>query len=164
MKEAQTSENGLVVVPEKQTSYELTSGITSDESSRVRKFTNLDVSDETQQDLLLSAMEEVDFKLNDCIGKVLDVTSYYVIEREVDTANEETGEIITRKKHALVLFDKDNKSYATGSNACYMSFSNIVAIKGMPTFENPLRLQVIETPAKEKGHSYLKVKIVSKEA
>lgn len=158
--EAKTSEAGLITVPAKTNSYELTSGVTSDESSRSRKFTSLDMSDEAQQDLLLSAMEEVDTKLNEHVGEVIDVIGYYVVEHEVDTANEETGEVITRKKHALVLFDENHKSYATGSNACFMSFSNIVSIKGIPTPEHPLRVQIIETPAKEKGHNYLKLKPV----
>ncbi|MBO7044015.1 hypothetical protein J6W34_05715 [bacterium] len=156
--EVETSKNGLMTVPN-QNSYELTSGIVSDDGSRVRKFTNLDITNEKEQDLLLSSMEEVDFKLNDCIGKTINCVAYYVIERELDQLNEETGEQITRKKHALILFDDNNKSYATGSNACYMSFSNIVSIKGLPTRERPLKLDIIESPAEEKGHSYLKVKL-----
>ena len=156
--EVETSKNGLMTVP-KQNSYELTSGVTSEDAARVRKFTSLDMGDEEQQDLLLNAMEDVDFILADCIGKTITCTGYYVIEREVDTANEETGEVITRKKHALVLFDDNNKSYATGSNACFMSFSNIVSIKGLPSKERPLMLDVIESPAKEKGHNYLKLKL-----
>lgn len=156
--EAETSKTGLMTVPENN-SYELTSGVTTDESSRVRKFTNLDMRDEAQQDMLLSAMEEVDYKLNDHINEVINVIGYYVLEREVDSVNEDTGEVITRKKHALVLFDDNHKSYATGSNACFMSFSNIVSIKGTPSIDKPLRVKIIETPAKEKGHTYLKLKI-----
>ena len=156
--EVETSKNGLMTVP-KQNSYELTSGVVADEDARVRKFTNLDITNEEEQDLLLSSMEEVDFKLNDCIGKTINCIGYYAIEREVDSANEDTGDIITRKKHALILYDENNKSYATGSNACYMSFSNIVSIKGLPTRERPLKLDIIESPAEEKGHSYLKVKL-----
>ena len=156
--EVETSKNGLMTVP-KTNSYELTSGVTSEDSSRVRKFTSLDMGDEEQQDLLLNAMEDVDFKLNDCVGTTITCTGYYVIEREVDSVNEENGEVITRKKHALVLFDDNNKSYATGSNACFMSFSNIVSIKGIPSKERPLILDVIESPAKEKGHNYLKLKL-----
>lgn len=156
--EAETSKTGLMTVPENN-SYELTSGVTTDDSSRVRKFTNLDMRDEAQQDMLLSAMEEVDYKLNDHINEVINVIGYYVLEREVDSVNEDTGEVITRKKHALVLFDDNHKSYATGSNACFMSFSNIVSIKGTPSIDKPLRVKIIETPAKEKGHTYLKLKI-----
>lgn len=158
--EVETSKNGLMTVPEKANSYELTSGITSDDATRVRKFTSLDMRDEAQQDLLLATMEDVDYKLNDCIGKQINIIGYYVVEREVDSVNEETGEVITRKKHALIVFDEDKKSYATGSNACFMSFSNIVAIKGIPSIERPLKVEVIETPAEAKGHNYLKLKLV----
>ena len=38
-------------------------------------------------------------------------------------------------------------------------FASIVALKGMPTKENPLKLEVIKVPAEVKGHEYLKVKI-----
>ena len=58
-----------------------------------------------------------------------------------------------------MLFDENGKSYVTGSNACYMSFADIVSVKGMPTRENPLKLIPIKVDAKEKGHSYLKLKL-----
>ena len=61
-----------------------------------------------------------------------------------------------------MLFDKDGKSYVTGSNACFSSFNDIVAIKGMPTKENPLTLKPIKVDAEEKGHSYLRLKVVTK--
>ena len=38
----------------------------------------------------------------------------------------------------------------------------IAKIKGMPTMENPLYLEPIKVDAKEKGHTYLKLKIAKK--
>ena len=151
----ETIETGIVTEP---AMNQLTTNIFGGEE-RVKKATSLDLTDEEQVDMLLNSMQDVDYKLNEMIGKTIDVIGAYVVEREVDSVNEDTGEIITRKKHVLMLFDKNNKSYVTGSNACYMSYVDIVAIKGLPSKEKPLKLTPIKVDAKEKGHSYLKLKI-----
>ena len=144
-------------------STELQSNIFNADEQKIKKATSLDLSDEEQADLLLGAMSEVDFKLNDEKGKVLEVIGYYAQEIPTDTYNEETGELIKRKKHTLTLFTSDGKSHVTGSNACFMSFNDIISIKGLPSKENPMYLKVVETPAKEKGHTYLRLKPVKKE-
>lgn len=151
----ETKETGLVVEP---AMNQLQTNVFG-EDARVKKATSLDLTDEEQVDMLLNSMQDVDYKLNEYIDKPISVIGAYVVEREVDTVNEDTGEVITRKKHVLMLFDQNQKSYVTGSNACYMSFVDIVAIKGMPTKEKPLTLIPIKVDAKEKGHSYLKLKI-----
>ena len=129
--------------------------------SNVKSYTTLDIDDENQADLLLNAMSDVDFKLNDCVGQVIECVGCYATEREVESVDENTGEVITRKKHTLILFDKDGKSYVTGSNACYNSFATICNIKRRkPTLENHMNFQVIKTSAKQAGHSYLRLKLV----
>lgn len=150
----ETKETGLVV-PEMN---QLTTNVFGGEE-RVKKATSLDLNDEEQVDMLLNSMQDVDHKLNDCIDQVIEVIGAYVTEREVDTVNDDTGEVITRKKHTLMLFDINKESYVTGSNSCYMSYVDIVAIKGIPSIERPLKLVPIKVDAKEKGHSYLKLKI-----
>ena len=149
------TKNGLVIGP---SMNQLQTNVFG-EDARVKKATSLDLNDEEQVDMLLNSMQDVDYKLNEYIDKPITVIGAYVVEREVDTVNEDTGEVITRKKHVLMLFDHNQKSYVTGSNACYMSFVDIVAIKGMPTKEKPIVLIPIKVDAKEKGHSYLKLKI-----
>lgn len=150
-----TEEKNELVVSD---SNELKVGLFEGESNQ-KRMTSLDLENEDNVDMLLNSMEDVDFKLNDCVGREIECVGCYVIERPIDTYNEETGETITRKKHTLMLFDKEGKSYVTGSNACYMSFSNICTLKGLPTVENPLILKPIKVDGKEKGHSYLKLKI-----
>ena len=127
--------------------------------SKAKRLTSLDLRDEEQIDMFLNSQSEPDFKLNDVAGKVLTVVGATIGEYPNETTNEETGEVILRKKHSLCLFDEDGKSYVTGSGTCYYSFASIVALKGMPTKENPLKLEVIKVPAEVKGHEYLKVKI-----
>lgn len=150
----ETKENSLVVAGTNELQTNLFGGETT-----VKKATSLDLTNDDDVDMLLNSMQDVDFKLNDCIDETIVVIGAYATEREVDSFNEETGEVITRKKHTLTLFDENGKSYVTGSNACYMSFTDIVSIKGMPTKENPLKLIPIKVDAKEKGHSYLKLKV-----
>ena len=137
-------------------STELNGNIFSADEQKIKKATSLDLSDESQADLLLGAMSEVDYKLNDEKGQVLE-------EIPTETYNEETGEVIRRKKHTLTLFTSDGKSHVTGSNACFMSFNDILSIKGSPSIDKPMYLKVVETPAKEKGHTYLRLKPVRKE-
>lgn len=127
--------------------------------SRAKRVTSLDLNDEEQVNMFLNAQQEADFKLNDCVGEVITVIGATIGEYPNDTINEETGEQITRKKHSLCLFDENGRSYVTGSGTCYYSFTNIVMLKGMPTKENPIKIEVIKVPAEIKGHEYLKVKI-----
>lgn len=131
-------------------------------ASRVKKATSLNLNDEEQQTMLLNAMQDCENKLNDFVDKELVIIGCYATERDVETYNEETGEAVTRRKHTLMLFDETGTPYVTGSNSCYMSFMDIVAIKGVPTKENPLTLKPIKVNAREKGHFYLKLKIVNK--
>lgn len=130
--------------------------------SKTRKVTTLDLTDEKQADMMLNSLQDADYLLNDCIGKVIKCIGVTLTETPVETTNEETGEVIVRKKHSMCLFDEDGKSYVTGSNACYMSFINIAQLKGMPSMLNPLMLEPIKVDAKEKGHSYLKLKVAKK--
>ena len=156
-----TEEKALTVA---NNSIELSSDIFGNckESDGTRKVTSINVNDEASADMLLNAMQDVDFRLNDCIDKEIEVVDFYAREKDVETFNEDTGESIIRKKHVLMLFDVDGKSYVTGSNACFSSFNDIVAIKGIPSKENPLFLKPVKVEAEEKGHSYLRLKIVTK--
>ena len=127
--------------------------------SKAKRMTSLDLSDEEQIDMFLNAQNDADYKLNDCVGQIITVVGATIGEYPNETTNEETGEVIIRKKHSLCLFDEDGKSYVTGSGTCYHSFVNIIVLKGMPTKELPLKLEVVKVPAEIKGHEYLKVKI-----
>ena len=159
--EEKTQETALTVAEEN--SYEISTGIFgSARKEDVRKATSLDLNDEVQADMLLNSMSDVDFKLNDCIDKEIVVIGFYAVERPVEGFNEDTGETYTKYKHTLMLFDEEGKSYVTGSNACFLSFNDIITVKGEPTKENPLILKPIKVDAKEKGHSYLKLKLIGR--
>ena len=127
--------------------------------SKAKRMTSLDLNDPEQVDMLLNSQSDADFKLNDVAGEIITVIGATIGEYPNETTNEETGEVIIRKKHSLCLYDENGKSYVTGSGTCYYSFASIVALKGMPTKDNPMKLEVIKVPAEVKGHEYLKVKI-----
>lgn len=152
----ETEERGLVI--QKPTMYNMSFDLFNDEP-KTKKICSLDLSVEENADMVLNAQQDADYKLNDCVGKEISVIGCVLTESPNETVNEETGEVIVRKKHSMTLFDKNGKSYVTGSNSCYMSFMQIVAAKGMPTKEKPIVLIPIKTPAQEKGHEYLKLKI-----
>lgn len=152
----ETEERGLVA--QKPTMYNMSFDLFNNEP-KTKKICSLDLSIEENADMVLNAQQDADYKINDCVGKEISVIGCVLTESPNETTNEETGEVIVRKKHSMTLFDEKGKSYVTGSNSCYMSFMQIVAAKGMPTRENPVVLIPIKTPAKEKGHEYLKLKV-----
>lgn len=127
--------------------------------SKVRKVTSLDLNDDEQMDMFINSQQEADYKLNDFAGKTIKFIGATIAEYPSEETDEESGEVIVRKKHTLCLFDEDGKSYVTGSASCYFSFANIVAFKGMPTVDKPLTLDIVKVPAETKGHEYLKVKL-----
>lgn len=129
--------------------------------SKARRMTSLNLQDPEQVDMFLNAQNDADYRLNDCAGEVLTIIGATIGEYPNETINEETGEVIIRKKHSLCLFDENGKSYVTGSGSCYYSFASIVALKGMPTKDAPLKIEVVKVPAEVKGHEYLKVKIAN---
>lgn len=124
-----------------------------------RFFTNLNLENESHVDMILDTQDETDFYLKDCVGKKIDVVAYTITERDIEDFDDETGEQRKYKKRVTILFDKDHKSYVSGSNALYMSFELIKSLKGEPSEEKPLPLEVINREGKEKGHNYLKVRL-----
>ena len=125
-------------------------------------FETLNMIDEQHLDIRTITMG---ISLRDCGHPDAKVSATKMYDKITKYAKDlvKTGEEIERLKHTLTLITSDKKSHVTGSNACFMSFNDIIQIKGKPTFDNPMYLKVIETPAKEKGHTYLRLKPVKKE-
>ena len=140
--------------------YDMETSLFSNDRNR-KEFTSLNINNEDEANMLLASDGEADFKLNDEIGKEITVIGVKATEREEETTNEETGEVVIRLKHTLMLFDEEGKTHVTGSNACYKSFERIVSVKRyLPTKEKPMVVKVIESPAKTKGHNYLRLQFV----
>lgn len=127
--------------------------------TKTKRITSMDLTVEENADMILNSMQQADYKINDEIGQEIEVIGCVLSETPTQTTNEETGEIIERKKHSMILFDKDGASHVTGSNSCYLSFLQITALKGMPTRDNPLVLIPVKAPARTQGHEYLRLRI-----
>ena len=140
--------------------YDMETSLFNNDRNR-KEFTSLNINNEEEANMLLASDGEADFKLNDEVGKEITVIGVKATEREEETTNDETGEVIIRLKHTLMLFDDEGKTHVTGSNACYKSFERIVSVKRyLPTKERPMTVKVIQTDAKEKGHKYLRLQFV----
>ena len=127
--------------------------------TKTKRITSMDLTVEENADMILNSMQQADYKINDEIGQEIEVIGCVLSETPTQTTNEETGEIIERKKHSMILFDSEGASHVTGSNSCYLSFLQITALKGMPTRDNPLVLIPVKAPAKTQGHEYLRLRI-----
>ena len=139
--------------------YDVTTSLFGD--SNRKEFTSLNLEDDKDMDMLLASDSNADYKLADEVGKQITVIGVKATESTKPDYNEETGEEFTRVKHTLMLFDEEGKSHVTGSNACYLSFARIAAVKKtLPTRDNPMKFEVIEVPAQTKGHNFIKLKYV----
>ena len=156
MKE-QEIKNSLVKKEEVK-AIQLTNSI--DESDRVKKFTTIDISDKKDANMLVNGMQKPDHYLKDFVDQVIECVGCYVVARDNDSFNEDTGETVTRTKHVLVLFDVNGKSYLTGSGMCYRAFSDITSINGLPSKENHIKFKPINIDAEEKGHKFLSLVVV----
>ena len=158
-----TEERGLIIRNDISTSL-----LTGEASSKIQRVTSLDFNNPEDMEMLVASMDEVDKKLNEEVGQVLEVIGHTIgtYQKKEEITDEDTGELkeIIRTKHNLVLFTSDGKSHATGSEACFQSYGLIVGmLKRTPSRENPMKLQVINRPAKEQGHSYLGLKYIKGE-
>lgn len=126
-------------------------------SNSIKRVTSLNLNDEDDQVSLLTALQEVDVRLNDIAGEVLNVTGYYIEERPTEVVDEETGEVKTRNKYITFLFDESGKSYVSGSYSCYKSFVQAISILGAPSKKKVMKFKVAKVPAGTAGHNALKL-------
>ena len=123
-------------------------------------FTTLNLEDEKDTDLILSTQDNDSMlKVNDNVGKVLEVIGLYIREKKIQDVNDD-GELYDRYKHTTILFTSDGNMYVTGSNSFYSSLDFICALKGYPTREKPLKIKIGQSDAETKGHKFLKAILV----
>lgn len=95
---------------------------------------------ETNEDKarLFAATNNPDYRLADCINKVIYVKDIYA--ESVECTNEETGEGSVCPR--VVLIDKDNKSYQCVSVGIFSAVKKLIGIYGAPTWEEPIPIEV----------------------
>lgn len=115
---------------------------------------NLETIEEKKE--MYNALESCEVLLNDIKGEEIEVRDVYCEEKTV--VDETTG--IVKTKYRTILFDKDGKTYATGSYGVFNSLRKIFAIYGTPeTWEEPVKVKVSTRPLKD-GKSSLVLTLV----
>ena len=106
-------------------------------------FCSVVAKTEKEKKNLFNALETCDNLLNDCIGTEIELKDVYC--EKYNKIDDETGEVFT--KYRTILFDKDGKSYATGSYGIYNILRKIFTIYGTPQmWESPLKVKVAKRP------------------
>ena len=118
-------------------------------------FSSKEVKTVEDKKALFNALETCDCLLNDCINKEITIKDVYCEKTQI--ADEETGEV--KPKYRTILFDIDGKTYATGSYGIYNVIKKLIAIYGLPTWEDGLTVKVIKQKVKD-GKSKLSLTIV----
>lgn len=131
-----------------------TNALTLFSTSASDVFSSKEVKTLDDKKALFNALESCDVLLNDCVDKVIKIKDVYCEKQEV--TDEETGEV--RPKYRTILFDVDGKTYATGSYGIYNVIKKLIAIYGLPTWEEGLKVKVIKQKVKD-GKSKLSLTI-----
>lgn len=92
---------------------------------------------------LFNMTTDPDKQLGDCIGDVINVKDVYVEVVDLtpkDDKGNPTGE--PQPAARTILIAEDGTSYACVSSGIYNSLCRLIAIFGMPTWHEPLKLKV----------------------
>ena len=104
---------------------------------------------------LFNALESCDVLLNDIVGQEISIKDVYC--EKTNVIDDKTGEY--KVKYRTILFDVDGKTYATGSYGIYNIIKRIIAIYGLPTWENGIKVSVIKQKIND-GKSKLSLTLV----
>lgn len=99
-----------------------------------------------QKAALYKAMSQPDRKMSDFINTKIKVTDLYI--EVVEIADEETGEV--NQLPRVVLFCEDGTTYASISKGIFNAIKRLCAVYGMPHWEKPIPLKIIQTTAKNR--------------
>ena len=99
------------------------------------------VKKEEEKKELFNALETCDALLNDCVGQEINIKDVYCEERQVV---DEEG--VVKKKYRTILFDVNGQTYATGSYGIFNIMRKLIAIYGMPTWEEGIKVKVAKRP------------------
>lgn len=99
-----------------------------------------------QKASLYKAMSQPDRKMSDFINTKIKVVDLYV--EIVEIADEQTGEM--SKLPRVVLFTEDGTTYASISKGVFNAIKRLCTVYGMPHWEKPIPLKIIQTTAKNR--------------
>lgn len=120
-----------------------------------RKASNVEVgtfSNVTDSKELFNLSNNVDFKLNDCVGEKIRFKKVLIRRFEKPlpepVVNEETGEIKDSELSiSCVIVDENGKSYATGSKTFTFRLINyLVDYDGAKNLDNGIEIEIVKVP------------------
>ena len=99
-----------------------------------------------QKAALYKAMSQPDRRMSDFINTKFKASDLYI--EMVEIADEETGEVSQLPR--VVIFADDGTTYASISKGIYNAVKRLCAVYGMPHWEKPIPLKIIQTTAKNR--------------
>lgn len=125
-----------------------------DEMEEASKQTYCSMSIDTDEDRkkLYNVLGNSDTRVVDHLDEVIALKD--VVLQKFPKADEETGEITY--SHRVILIDKDNKTYASGSRGLYRSIIQLIQVIGEPhNWSTPVNIKVLETNIKNGGKTFI---------
>src|SRR5438132_8673230 len=107
-------------------------------------WTSLRRDDPAELALALNVLQRTDLTADDLLGNEFAITN--ILAHEVELANEKTGEVNIATR--VVLIAPTGKSAAFVSKGVYSAVCNIVAAKGNPPYDPPVRVVLRKVKAK----------------
>lgn len=105
---------------------------------------------------LFNALEQCNYRLNDEIGKRIEIKHIYI--QQYEKPDKDSGEM--RKAHRTIIFDRNGETHVTASNYFANAIAKIMDIWGTPdTWTEPITIEIVKKPVKN-GLSALSLKIV----
>lgn len=132
-------------------------------NAKVDTFTTL--QDKKQ---IFNLDSNVDYKINDFVGKEIEVHNVLIknIAKKMKNPelDEETGEVIkdTENKRICILIDNEGKSYVTGSSSFTIQFIKYLQLFGLEEIdsENGLLIRIVNKEVKNSSNKCLGFELV----
>ena len=116
----------------------------------------LDLSTIEGKKKMYNMLEKCDILLKDMIGQEINIKDIFVSQREI--IDKETGEI--KNKYRVILIDTVGKTYVTGSYGIFNCLSRLTQIFGMPTWEEGVKVKIVEQETKDRKRKQLRLELV----
>ncbi len=155
--EGEIESNEIVSVTDKNYLINDVSNLNNTHGSKKYMYTTL-----KDKKTIFNLDSEVDYKINDFVGKEIEIADVLVkvFEREEKNFDDETGEILNTYKYSKVtiIIDKEGKSYVTGSKM----FTNqmIDLINGFGEDVKGTKIKIINRKIKDSDNKALGFVIV----
>ena len=138
----EVQETGVVVVPQNtgvaNKFSDMGFDISVDMTTAQTSFSSLKANTDEEKADLFNAINNPEKRLSDCINMTIKAKDLYI--EVVNCTNEETGVVTACPR--IVIIDENGVSYQAVSLGIYSALKKVIQIFGVPTWENPISLEV----------------------